>query len=131
MIPVRSPPGQVTTVPPFSVKELLPLELAQYFRYNGSLTTPPCYQSVLWTVFSQKVQISKEQVSGGEVRQQRHSSNPRPSPTPDSPRTPLVAGKASGDAILYGEGALSPSGTELPSPPASQPADGPCFFQPR
>ncbi|XP_036297775.1 carbonic anhydrase 14 [Pipistrellus kuhlii] len=54
--------GQATAVPPFSVKELLPEELAQYFRYNGSLTTPPCHQSVLWTVFSQKVQISKEQL---------------------------------------------------------------------
>ncbi|XP_008154122.2 carbonic anhydrase 14 [Eptesicus fuscus] len=54
--------GQMTAVPPFSVKELLPPVLAQYFRYNGSLTTPPCHQSVLWTVFSQKVQISKGQL---------------------------------------------------------------------
>lgn len=82
MTPVRSPPGQMTSVPPFSVKELLPAELAQFFRYNGSLTTPPCYQSVLWTVFSQKVQISAKQVSGGGVRRQRHSCNPRLFPTP-------------------------------------------------
>lgn len=81
-IPVRSPPGQKTSVPPFSVRELLPPELAQFFRYNGSLTTPPCYQSVVWTVFSQKVQISAGQVSGGEVRQQSHSCNPRPFPAP-------------------------------------------------
>ncbi|XP_059529670.1 carbonic anhydrase 14 isoform X2 [Myotis daubentonii] len=54
--------GQKTSVPPFSVRELLPPELAQFFRYNGSLTTPPCYQSVVWTVFSQKVQISAGQL---------------------------------------------------------------------
>lgn len=61
--------GQNTSVPPFNVKALLPPLLAQFYRYNGSLTTPPCYQSVLWTVFSQRAQISMGQVSGGEVRE--------------------------------------------------------------
>uniref|UniRef100_A0A8C5XSZ7 Carbonic anhydrase 14 n=1 Tax=Microcebus murinus TaxID=30608 RepID=A0A8C5XSZ7_MICMU len=51
-----------TSVPPFNVRELLPTELGQFFRYNGSLTTPPCYQSVLWTVFSQRAQISMGQL---------------------------------------------------------------------
>ncbi|XP_019480884.1 PREDICTED: carbonic anhydrase 14 isoform X2 [Hipposideros armiger] len=54
--------GQNTSVPPFNVKALLPPLLAQFFRYNGSLTTPPCYQSVLWTVFSQRAQISMGQL---------------------------------------------------------------------
>ncbi|XP_033614023.1 carbonic anhydrase 14 isoform X8 [Fukomys damarensis] len=49
---------QTTSVPPFSVRELLPPQLEQFFRYNGSLTTPPCYQSVLWTVFNRRAQIS-------------------------------------------------------------------------
>ncbi|XP_036880753.1 carbonic anhydrase 14 isoform X12 [Manis javanica] len=49
---------QKTSVSPFNVTELLPPRLEQYFRYNGSLTTPPCYQSVLWTVFNQRAQIS-------------------------------------------------------------------------
>lgn len=52
-------------MPPFNVGGLLPAQLEHFFRYNGSLTTPPCYQSVLWTVFSSRVQISVEQVSGG------------------------------------------------------------------
>ncbi|EPY79569.1 hypothetical protein CB1_000914013 [Camelus ferus] len=53
---------QKTSVPPFNVRELLPPLLAQFFRYNGSLTTPPCYQSVLWTVFSRRAQISMGQL---------------------------------------------------------------------
>ena len=71
-------------MPPFNLRELFPPLLAQFFRYNGSLTTPPCYQSVLWTVFSRRAQISMGQVSGGEVRQQRHSCNLKPFPTPES-----------------------------------------------
>ncbi|KAI2518918.1 carbonic anhydrase 14, partial [Homo sapiens] len=53
---------QKTSVPPFNLRELLPKQLGQYFRYNGSLTTPPCYQSVLWTVFYRRSQISMEQL---------------------------------------------------------------------
>ncbi|PNJ55960.1 CA14 isoform 5, partial [Pongo abelii] len=53
---------QKTSVPPFNLRELLPPQLGQYFRYNGSLTTPPCYQSVLWTVFYRRSQISMEQL---------------------------------------------------------------------
>jgi carbonic anhydrase len=35
----------------------------QYFRYLGSLTTPPCSEKVIWSVFSQPVQASTGQVS--------------------------------------------------------------------
>lgn len=75
-------PDQKTSVPPFNVRGLLPPLLAQYFRYNGSLTTPPCYQSVLWTVFHRRAQISMEQVSSGEVK--RQNCNLKPFPTPQS-----------------------------------------------
>ncbi|XP_062821006.1 carbonic anhydrase 14 isoform X3 [Anolis carolinensis] len=46
----------------FDVRDLLPAHLGHYFRYNGSLTTPPCYQSVLWTVFHQPASISLSQL---------------------------------------------------------------------
>ena len=46
----------------FALNELLPSNTSAYFRYNGSLTTPPCYQSVIWTVYKQPISISAYQV---------------------------------------------------------------------
>uniref|UniRef100_A0A4W2GVE8 carbonic anhydrase n=1 Tax=Bos indicus x Bos taurus TaxID=30522 RepID=A0A4W2GVE8_BOBOX len=68
---------QKTSMPPFNVRGLLPPLLAQYFRYNGSLTTPPCYQSVLWTVFHRRAQISTEQLE--KLRETLFSTEEEPS----------------------------------------------------
>lgn len=61
--PQRVSPGQEVLIPGFSIEELLPEKPAEYYRYKGSLTTPPCHPTVLWTVFRNPVQISKEQVT--------------------------------------------------------------------
>ncbi|CAN9513626.1 unnamed protein product [Ophioblennius macclurei] len=53
---------QKAYIPAFDVQSLLPKDLERYYRYNGSLTTPPCYQSVIWTLFWERVQISKAQL---------------------------------------------------------------------
>lgn len=53
---------QKVQVPAFNIRHLLPLRLDQYYRYDGSLTTPPCYPSVLWTVFRNPITISHAQV---------------------------------------------------------------------
>ncbi|XP_059191873.1 carbonic anhydrase 12 [Centropristis striata] len=52
---------QRVQVPGFNIRALLPARLDEYFRYDGSLTTPPCYPSVLWTLFRNHVTISRKQ----------------------------------------------------------------------
>jgi len=44
------------------MSELLPLP-QRYFRYRGSLTTPPCSEGVEWIVMAEKRQISPEQMA--------------------------------------------------------------------
>ncbi|KAL0968907.1 hypothetical protein UPYG_G00273500 [Umbra pygmaea] len=45
----------------FNIRSLLPVRLDEYYRYDGSLTTPPCYPSVLWTLFKSPISISLQQ----------------------------------------------------------------------
>uniref|UniRef100_A0A8C3MZ77 Carbonic anhydrase 4 n=1 Tax=Geospiza parvula TaxID=87175 RepID=A0A8C3MZ77_GEOPR len=54
----------VAKVDPLPLSSLLPPEedLERYYRYQGSLTTPDCYQGVIWTIFETPVQLSLRQV---------------------------------------------------------------------
>ena len=45
-----------------TVYDLRPLP-RNYFRYRGSLTTPPCSEGVEWIVMAEKRQISPEQMA--------------------------------------------------------------------
>ncbi|XP_053375939.1 carbonic anhydrase-like [Mercenaria mercenaria] len=42
--------------------ELMPEKLTKFYRYEGSLTTPPCYESVTWTLFNETIEIAEEQL---------------------------------------------------------------------
>ncbi|XP_051541306.1 carbonic anhydrase 4-like [Myxocyprinus asiaticus] len=51
--------GQTKSIRPFPLIDLLPQNnLTQYYRYHGSLTTPPCSQVVLWTIYEVPIYIS-------------------------------------------------------------------------
>lgn len=55
--------------------DLLP-EKKDYYRFNGSLTTPPCTEGVRWLVCKDPMTVSKEQVDA--FRHVMHHANNRP-----------------------------------------------------
>ncbi|MFD3704307.1 carbonic anhydrase [Nocardia sp. NPDC058658] len=50
-------PGRTEAVAAVDPREFLPVDLAQ-FRYQGSLTTPPCTEGVEWTVLRHSTAVS-------------------------------------------------------------------------
>ncbi|XP_058813061.1 carbonic anhydrase 2-like [Topomyia yanbarensis] len=47
----------------FNIKGLIGARRKPYFSYQGSLTTPPCYESVTWLVQKKPLQMSEEQLN--------------------------------------------------------------------
>lgn len=73
-LPKEATKEDVKLEKPVDLGGLLPADKAT-FRYNGSLTTPPCSQSVKWVILEQPVEVSKEQV---EVFGKLFPNNARP-----------------------------------------------------
>ncbi|NXI57853.1 CAH4 anhydrase, partial [Chloroceryle aenea] len=57
--------GETSQMDPLPLSSLLPPEeeLGKYYRYEGSLTTPDCYEGVIWTVFEKPIELSVSQIS--------------------------------------------------------------------
>uniref|UniRef100_A0A9J7XQ75 protein-tyrosine-phosphatase n=1 Tax=Cyprinus carpio carpio TaxID=630221 RepID=A0A9J7XQ75_CYPCA len=55
-------PEKETFLEPFVLRDLLPSFIGSYYRYIGSLTTPPCSKVVEWIVFSRPVFLSYKQL---------------------------------------------------------------------
>jgi carbonic anhydrase len=58
-----------------NVSSLLP-ENRDYYRFNGSLTTPPCTEGVVWLVMKNSVSVSKQQIE--TFSNVMHHANNRP-----------------------------------------------------
>ncbi|XP_039989753.1 carbonic anhydrase 12 isoform X2 [Xiphias gladius] len=83
---------QRVQVPGFNIRALLPPSLDQYYRYDGSLTTPPCYPSVLWTVFKNHVTISRKQfLALATALYSSHTQDSAPVPLNGNYRKPQLA----------------------------------------
>eukprot|EP00457_Paulinella_chromatophora_P007879 gb/GEZN01007905.1/.p1 GENE.gb/GEZN01007905.1/~~gb/GEZN01007905.1/.p1 ORF type:complete len:422 (-),score=64.91 gb/GEZN01007905.1/:112-1377(-) len=55
--------GDTTVEDPFDLTSLLPSDAkSNYYTYQGSLTTPPCAQSVTWIVSPTPITVSQEQM---------------------------------------------------------------------
>ncbi|NWR34195.1 CAH4 anhydrase, partial [Tachuris rubrigastra] len=57
--------GLSAQIDPLPLSSLLPPkeELGRYYRYEGSLTTPDCYEGVIWTIFEKPIELSLLQLS--------------------------------------------------------------------
>ena len=88
--------------------DLLPAD-QRYYRYNGSLTTPPCTEGVTWFVMAAPVELSTEQIA---AFQSIYNNNYRPV-QPLNERTFLLT-SALPPAVLPGTGgAVAPILTAL------------------
>ncbi|CAC5388537.1 CA [Mytilus coruscus] len=47
----------------FPLGSLFPRSTDVFYRYYGGLTTPPCYESVIWTIFQEHIRISERQIN--------------------------------------------------------------------
>uniref|UniRef100_A0AAY5EPV0 Carbonic anhydrase n=1 Tax=Electrophorus electricus TaxID=8005 RepID=A0AAY5EPV0_ELEEL len=54
--------GQSMNISRLNVRSMLPENLSHFFRYDGSLTTPPCFESTVWTVFDTPITLSQNQI---------------------------------------------------------------------
>ncbi|MDR5016615.1 carbonic anhydrase family protein [Aeromonas veronii] len=73
-LPAKVGESQALKVP-LSAEQLLP-ENRDYYRFSGSLTTPPCSEGVRWLVMKQPVEVSQAQIDA--FKAVMHHPNNRP-----------------------------------------------------
>lgn len=54
--------SSIATEQQIDLSRFFPSSLPRFYRYNGSLTTPPCTEGVIWTILSRTVPISTYQL---------------------------------------------------------------------
>jgi carbonic anhydrase len=59
---ITKPQTIATFSKPVALKDLMLVDMSEYYVYNGSLTTPPCLEVVTWLDFYDPIEISHDQV---------------------------------------------------------------------
>ncbi|XP_066984710.1 carbonic anhydrase 2-like [Macrobrachium rosenbergii] len=54
--------GISTDIIPFPIKNLLPQNYNEFYRYVGSTSFPPCEEGIIWTIFKNTISISSRQL---------------------------------------------------------------------
>ncbi|XP_062512629.1 carbonic anhydrase 1-like [Corticium candelabrum] len=67
--------GNSTSVAAINLNQLLP-DSHDYFTYRGSLTTPPCYESVTWLVLKDTISMSSAQMATFRLAQVADYNDP-------------------------------------------------------
>ena len=96
-MPAEEGEPQVVSGTTVNAGDLLPADRG-YYRYNGSLTTPPCTEGVTWFVMAAPVELSAEQIA---TFQSLYDDNYRPV-QPLNERTFLLT--SAPPAVLPGTG---------------------------
>ncbi|CAF1162575.1 unnamed protein product [Rotaria sordida] len=47
----------------FNLSHMMQIESRRFFRYMGSLTTPPCTEGIIWTIFLDSISITEESLN--------------------------------------------------------------------
>lgn len=69
LLNITQPGKQVLIEEDSTWRSLLPFDTSRFYRYQGSMITPPCYESVQWIVFDDKLRLGQRQLK----RLRRHS----------------------------------------------------------
>lgn len=86
---VKCKGNKAGTEVPFDPASLLPENTTNYWTYEGSLTTPPCCESVQWIVFQKEIEISAKQIAS---LRQLCCDECGSDPIPNNFRPPLALG---------------------------------------
>ncbi|XP_071959579.1 carbonic anhydrase 2-like [Antedon mediterranea] len=92
----------------FTLESLLPDNLGEFYRYNGSLTTPNCAEAIIWTMFKEPISLSSSQIQMFRTLQNSHNE------TIEDTFRPVQA--LNGRTVIYSDPDYEPSHSNIIAP---------------